>query len=56
MVATVLVVGGTHGNERNAPWLLKQWGPSFAALQRPGLAVHTAIGNPKALVLSLIHI
>ena len=50
MVATVLVVGGTHGNERNAPWLLKQWGPSFAALQRPGLAVHTAIGNPKALV------
>jgi len=49
MVASVLVVGGTHGNECNAPWLLQQWGPSFAALQRPGLSVHTALGNPRAL-------
>ena len=21
----VLVVAGTHGNERNAPWLLQSW-------------------------------
>ena len=42
MVASVLVVGGTHGNECNAPWLLQQWGPSFAALQRPRLKVQTA--------------
>jgi len=49
MVPSVLVVGGTHGNECNAPWLLQQWGPSFAALQRPGLNVQTALGNPRAL-------
>ena len=49
MVPSVLVVGGTHGNECNAPWLLQQWGPSFAALQRPGLSVQTALGNPRAL-------
>lgn len=49
MVASVLVVGGTHGNECNAPWLLQQWGPSFAALQRPRLKVQTALGNPRAL-------
>ncbi|MDP5122699.1 MAG: succinylglutamate desuccinylase/aspartoacylase family protein, partial [Cyanobium sp. MAG_04] len=23
--AQVLVVAGTHGNERNAPWLLDHW-------------------------------
>ena len=49
MVASVLVVGGTHGNECNAPWLLQQWGPSFKALDRPGLSVQTALGNPRAL-------
>ena len=49
MVASVLVVGGVHGNECNAPWLLRQWGPSSAGLQRPGLSVQTVLGNPRAL-------
>ncbi len=45
----VLVVGGTHGNERNAPWLLEHWGRHPAQLDRAGLAVELAVGNPAAL-------
>jgi aspartoacylase len=45
----VLVVGGTHGNERNAPWLLEHWGRHPAHLNRAGLAVELAVGNPAAL-------
>ncbi|MFM7267812.1 MAG: succinylglutamate desuccinylase/aspartoacylase family protein, partial [Cyanobium sp.] len=49
----VLVVAGTHGNERNGPWLLQQ--PSLAsvggaagAFAHAGLAVVPVIGNPAA--------
>jgi len=44
----VLVVAGTHGNERNAPWLVQQWQMRPELLQRHGLEVELAIGNPAA--------
>ncbi len=44
----VLVVAGTHGNERNAPWLLQQWRQRPELLQRHGLDVQLEIGNPEA--------
>jgi len=45
----VLVVAGTHGNERNAPWLIQQWRQRPELLQRHGLEVELEIGNPAAL-------
>ena len=44
----VLVVAGTHGNERNAPWLIQQWLERPGLLQHHGLEVELAIGNPAA--------
>jgi len=49
----VLLVGGTHGNEINAPWLLQQWqrsgGPPLGAASP--LRVTGELGNPAALAL-----
>ncbi|MFY8150273.1 MAG: aspartoacylase [Prochlorococcaceae cyanobacterium] len=45
----VLVVAGTHGNERNAPWLLAAWRRNPALLASSGLALHLVEGNPGAL-------
>lgn len=45
----VLVVGGTHGNELNAPWLLRQWQQQRGLVETHGLMVHHVIGNPEAL-------
>lgn len=51
MTRPVLLVGGTHGNEINAPWLLKQWhrsgGPPMGAASP--LRVTCELGNPAAL-------
>ncbi|MCT0249354.1 aspartoacylase [Synechococcus sp. CS-205] len=47
--AEVLVVAGTHGNERNAPWLVKHWLGHPGALDSAGLALQLVIGNPAAL-------
>jgi aspartoacylase len=44
----VLVVGATHGNERNAAWLMEHWRRHPHALERHGLAVDLVIGNPAA--------
>jgi aspartoacylase len=44
----VLVVAGTHGNERNAPWLLEAWRRHEPPLATAGLAVDLALGNPAA--------
>jgi aspartoacylase len=46
--AKVLVVGGTHGNERNAAWLVESWRRHPARLRRGGLALELVIGNPAA--------
>ncbi|MEO1004105.1 MAG: aspartoacylase [Cyanobacteria bacterium J06638_7] len=46
--AAVLVVAGTHGNERNAPWLLQEWQRHPGSLACAGLALELVIGNPKA--------
>lgn len=46
--AAVLVVAGTHGNERNAPWMLQQWQRHPAALADAGLALQLVLGNPRA--------
>ncbi|MFQ6538776.1 MULTISPECIES: aspartoacylase [Aphanothece] len=46
--AGVLVVGGTHGNERNAPWLLEHWRDNPGALATGGLPVRLILGNPEA--------
>lgn len=58
MTARVLLVGGTHGNEINAPWLLRRWrdlgGPPLPA-QTP-LTVACEIGNPAALARGLRYI
>jgi aspartoacylase len=44
----VLVVAGTHGNERNAPWLLQGQGDRGGAIAASGLALVPLIGNPEA--------
>ena len=44
----VLVVAATHGNERNAPWLLEGWRQHPQALNRHGLELALAMGNPAA--------
>jgi aspartoacylase len=44
----VLVVAGTHGNERNAPWLLQQWQRQPETLAAAGLQLELVLGNPAA--------
>ncbi|MGB5133780.1 MAG: aspartoacylase [Prochlorococcaceae cyanobacterium] len=44
----VLVVAGTHGNERNAPWLLQHWQRHPDQLAHEGLALQLVLGNPSA--------
>ena len=44
----VMVVGGTHGNERNAPWLLEFWRSQPQALASQGLGLTLVLGNPGA--------
>ena len=44
----VLVVAATHGNERNAPWLLEGWRRDPGALASHGLSLALEIGNPAA--------
>ena len=53
MTSRVLLVGGTHGNEINAPWLLRRWQSSGGPPLPPGspLRVSCEIGNPAALAL-----
>lgn len=48
----VLVVAATHGNERNAPWLLEQWRERPELLATAGLALQLEIGNPAALAVN----
>jgi aspartoacylase len=45
----VLVVGGTHGNERNAVQLLHRWRRAPDHRWSHGLAVALAEGNPEAI-------
>ena len=44
----VLVVAATHGNERNAPWLLEGWRKNPNTLVSHGLELALEIGNPAA--------
>jgi aspartoacylase len=44
----VLIVAGTHGNERNAPWLQSYWRRQPEELSIDGLEVVHLIGNPPA--------
>jgi aspartoacylase len=46
--AGVLVVAGTHGNERNAPWLLQHWRLQPSSLAHAGLALELVLGHPEA--------
>jgi aspartoacylase len=46
---SILVVGGTHGNERHAPWLLEQWQSAPDSLAHQGFALELVLGNPQAL-------
>jgi len=43
----LLLVGGTHGNERTAPWILQCWAAQPGLLASP-LPTTTCIGNPQA--------
>ena len=45
----LLLVAATHGNERNAPWLLEQWRQRPELLTSAGLELELMIGNPVAL-------
>ena len=44
----VLVVAATHGNERNAPWLMEHWRQQPQLLAAAGLELQLEIGNPEA--------
>jgi succinylglutamate desuccinylase len=46
--AQVLVVAGTHGNERNAPWLLDHWQREPRSAPRTELLLEWRLGNPAA--------
>lgn len=46
--ARVLVVAGTHGNERNGPWLLEHWRRQPDSLNSQGLELELVLGNPAA--------
>lgn len=48
---SILVVGGTHGNEPNAPWLLKQWRHQPDDLQHSNFVLQLVHGNPEALAV-----
>lgn len=48
-MAKVLVVAGTHGNERNAVRLLERWRLAPERLSPRGLAVAFTEGNPEAI-------
>ncbi|WP_259703118.1 MULTISPECIES: aspartoacylase [Synechococcales] len=54
--AKVLLVAATHGNERNAAWLLEHWRQQPAAPESCGLALELAIGNPAALAAGVRYI
>ena len=45
----VLVVGGTHGNERNAVRLLEHWRQDPRALRDWGFELVLVAGNPAAI-------
>ncbi|MEY4360365.1 MAG: hypothetical protein RLZZ631_1851 [Cyanobacteriota bacterium] len=47
-LARILVVAATHGNERNAPWLLEQWRERPHLLASAGFPLQLEIGNPAA--------
>ena len=47
--ARVLVVAGTHGNERNGVHLLQHWRQAPEDLATAGLPVELAFGNPAAI-------
>ena len=47
--ARVLVVGGTHGNERNGVHLLTLWSQAPHRLRHQGIAVDLVFGNPTAI-------
>jgi aspartoacylase len=47
--ARVLVVGGTHGNERNGVQLLEHWRQVPGSLATAGLAMAYTLGNPGAI-------
>ena len=48
IASKVMVVGGTHGNERNAPWLLEFWRSKPQGLESQGLGLALVLGNPEA--------
>jgi aspartoacylase len=45
----VLVVAGTHGNERNGVWLLERWRRNPAQLNSAGFDLVLTLGNPAAV-------
>ncbi len=44
----VLVVAGTHGNEINAPWLIRRWEQEPDLIKTNGIKYFSVIGNPEA--------
>ncbi|CAG8999873.1 MAG: aspartoacylase [Candidatus Celerinatantimonas neptuna] len=47
-IKSVVVIGGTHGNEFSGIYLLKKWQKHPEKYQRPGLSIDTLFANPKA--------
>ena len=54
-VQRILIVSGTHGNEINPVWAVKQFNREENSLNH-GIEYEYIIGNPAAYELSLIHI
>ncbi len=52
----LLILGGTHGNEINAPWLLKQWQNKPSLIDTHGIKFFSDIGNPLAMEKCLRYI
>jgi aspartoacylase len=51
-IRSVLVVGGTHGNERTGIALVEQWAGDPSFLARPSLATDLLLANPAAAELN----
>lgn len=50
LIRKVVLIGGTHGNERVGVELVRQWARNGAVLQRPTVQASIALGNPQAVL------
>jgi aspartoacylase len=51
-IEQVMLVGGTHGNERTGINCIRHWQTHPEHIQRPSFSIETVIGNPEATLVN----